>query len=74
MMYYIIGYVVIAVLSYGMVFAMWQRSFHPIAGEMYKMDMVHSILVGIFWPFLLPISIASFYTKDGKVFYGLKFY
>jgi len=72
-MWYVIGYLIIAVLWYGVDFAAWQRSYPNIADTTKEEDRRDSLLKGILWPLSIPPTII-FIIFDGKVkFHGIKF-
>jgi len=47
------SYLIVAVLSYGLIFNFWQKAYPNTAKEDYYKDMVFSVVSGLFWPILL---------------------
>ena len=72
MIYFVIGYFVIAFISYGIFFAYWQRKFPYFENDMYCIDMIASIFFAITWPGALSAHyINNFHEKK---FYGFKWF
>ena len=67
-MIYIEIWLVLAILTYGMSFAYWQREFALLAEEHIKEDIVFSIFWGLFAPFTTIVILCN-----GGYKHGLKF-
>ena len=62
-------YVAIGVLTYGLMFAYWQREWPSLAKEDYQSDLVKSLVGFVLWPASL-----LFLALRGGFRHGLKFY
>ena len=71
----VVGYLVGATLTYGLIFAYYQRKYPTIATETRGEDIVYSVGYAVIWPLGLPIhlSMATFMGGGSPFRYGLKY-
>ena len=72
MIWFLIGYILCAFLSYGMLFAYVQGNFPMIAEQQYSEDMGTSILFGLFSGMLGPIGVIISFLMTGFAKHGFK--
>lgn len=72
MIWFVVGYILCAFLSYGMLFAHAQGEFPSIAKQQYENDMGASILFGLVSGMLGPIGILISFLLTGFAKHGFK--
>ena len=68
----LVAYVICAVISFGYVFALWQRCWPSIANETKVSDFKISIFYAIMWPISVPVIMLHFVGQEGW-YKGFKF-
>ena len=72
-MIYILIYIIGAVITYGINFAVWQNGYPEwLAKEDYKKDIMNSISMAAIWPLSI-IALTLCHFTGGPSFNGIKF-
>jgi len=66
-------YLICSILTYGLIFAYFQKSFPSIAEEYYKSHLSTAVLAALFGPIGLTAIIIVLFDEKIKFKYGLKF-